>query len=212
MTQTLRIVILAALACGAGGCEQGRYLTYLLFGGDTQDVKAEFNGLSEKTVAVIVYADKSVQFEYADVQLSVSAIVTGELAKHVKKVKVVDPRRIIKYQDENVYWDEKDKTELGKLFGADYVLFITLVEYSTREPGSVNLYRGRITAQAGLYKVGLPERTARVWQDKDIRVLYPEHDPTGQPQENDREMRVKTEATFAEKLSKKFYDHKAPIK
>jgi hypothetical protein len=212
MTRWLRIGILAALACGAGGCQQGRYLTYLLFGGDTQDVKAEFNGLSDKTVAVIVFAEKSVQFEYSDVQLSVSARVTGELVKNVKKIKAVDPRRILKYQDENVYWDEKDKTELGKLFGADYVLFIALVEYSTREPGSVNLYRGRITAQVSLYKVGMPERTARVWQDKDVRVVYPEHDVTGQPQENDRVIREKTEADFAEKLGKKFYDHKAPIK
>lgn len=212
MTRLLRIGILAVLACTAGGCQQSRYLTYLLFGGDTEDVKAEFNGLSDKTVAVIVYAEKSVQFEYSDVQLSVSAIVSGELAKNVKKIKIVDPRRIIKYQDENVYWDEKDKSELAKVFGADYVLFITLVEYSTREPGSVNLYRGRIVAQASLYKAGTPERTARVWQNKDVRVIYPEHDPTGQPQENDRVIRLKTEAEFAEKLGKKFYDHKAPIK
>jgi hypothetical protein len=212
MTRTLRIVILAALAAGACGCDQGRYLVYLLFGGKDQDVKAEFVGLADKNVAVVVYCEKSVLFEYPDVQLSISARVTGDLKKNVEKVKVVDPRRIIKYQDENIYWDEKDKTELGKALGADYVLFVTLVEYGTREPGSVNLYRGRITAQASLYKVGLPERASRVWQDRDIRVLYPEHDPTGQPRENDREIRAETERLVAEKLSQKFYDHKVPIK
>lgn len=212
MTRALRIVILAALACGACGCMQGRYLIYLLTGNKEEDVKAEFVGLADKTVAVVVYCEKSVLFEYPDVQLSVSARVAGDMKKNVEKVKVVDPRRILKYQDENIYWDEKDKTELGKALGADFVLYITLVEFSTREPGSVNLYRGRIVSQASLYKMGVPERSSRVWQDRDIRVIYPENDPTGQPRENDRAIRAETERLLAEKISQKFYDHKVPIK
>jgi hypothetical protein len=85
------------------------------------------------------------------------------------------------------------------------------VEYGTREPGSLNLYRGRINAQASLYKTSLDERKARLWRGKAIRVVYPEHDPTGLLRENDRSVRDKTEAIFADKLAKRFYDHKVPI-
>lgn len=210
---TWKLLIPLALAAGVlGGCEQTAYVLYVLWpGAHERKVPAEFSGLRDKNVAVIVYCDKPVDYEYPHVRLSISSAVAGQLGKNVKKIKVVDPRRVVKYQDENIYWDEMDKTALGKAFGADCVLFISLVEYNTREPGSLNLYRGRITAQVGVYDVSLPERKARAWRGRDIRVVHPKHDPTGSLGESDRAIRDKTERIFADLLAKKFYDHKVPI-
>jgi len=211
MTKKLLIPLLLASAL-SGGCKPAAYLLYTLWPGlHEKDVKAEYAELSGKTVAVVVYVDKRTEFEYPEVRQTVSGAVMGRLAEHVKDVNVVEPYRVVKYQDENIYWDEMDKTELGKAFGADCVLFISLLEFTTREPGSQNLYRGRITAQASLYKVALPERKARVWKGQDIKVRYPETDPTGEPRESDRVIREMTERLFAEDLVKKFYDHKVPI-
>ena len=70
---------------------------------------------------------------------------------------------------------------------------------------------GTITAEPSVYKVSLPERKARVLRAREVRVRYPEHDPTGQPSEGDRDIRERTERLFAEKLVKKFYEHKVPI-
>lgn len=193
------------------GCRGMRHLAYVIFGGQEEQVKAEFRGLSGKSVAVVIYCDRRVQFDYQDLPLTLSATVAEELRKNVKPSGIVDPRRVVKYQDDNIHWDEMDRTELGKAFGADYVLFICLVEFSTREPGSMNLYRGRITAECSVYRVSLPEREARVWGGQTVRVVHPEHDPTGLLRENDRAIRDVTEHLFAERLVKRFYDHKVAI-
>ena len=206
----LWIGLLTALPL-VSGCPMSRWLAYVALGGKDKKVQAEFAELSGKSVVVVVYVDKGVQYEYPNVCLTVSATVAEELRKNVEPSEVIDPRRVVKYQDANIYWDEMDKTALGKHFGADYVLLLALVEFNTREPGSMNLYRGRITAEPSVYKVSLPERQARVWRGETIRVVYPEHDPAGQLRENDRAIRVKTEHLFADRLVKKFYDHKVPI-
>jgi len=211
MTKRLLVLLLLAGLPLLAGCPASRYFAYLLFGGQEKPVKAEFTGLKGKSVAVVVFCDKRTQYDYPDISLTLASAIAGELEKHVEKVRVIDPRQVVKYQDSNIYWDEMGKTELGKALGADFLLFVPLEEFSTRETGSQNLYRGRITSQCGLWQVSLPERKARVWQSETIRVVHPEHDPSGLLQENDRVVREKTERLFADRLAKKFYDHKVPL-
>ena len=211
MTRKLLIPLLLA-AVTLTGCQPMAYFLYLVWPGSrTRKVKAEFAGLPGKSVVIVIYCDKRVQYEHPNVRLSVSSAVAGELEKNVDDITVIDSRRVVKYQDGNIYWDEMEKTQLGKSFGADFLLFVSLVEYSTREPGSLNLYRGRINAQAGLHQASMPEREARLWRNKAIRVIHPKDDPTGLLRDDDRAVREKTEAIFADKLAKKFYDHEVPI-
>jgi len=195
-----------------GGCKPTAHFLWVIWpGARERKVKAEFADLPGKTVAVVVYCDKAVRYEYPQVQLTVSSRVAAELGEHVKKVQVIDPRRVVRYQDEKLYWDEMDKTELGKVFGADYVLYVALVRFSTRERGALHLYHGHLEAQAGLYQTSLPERRARVWSAARIRVKYPKEGSIGLPGESDRKVRDEIERAFADRLAKRFYDHKVPI-
>ena len=84
------------------------------------------------------------------------------------------------------------------------------MEYTTREAGSLQLFRGRIYAEAGLYDVSLDESAARIWDCPEIRVAYPEQTPVGLPGEDDRGIRAETERRFAEALVRKFREHEAP--
>ena len=212
MKMTRKVLIpLALIALSLGGCDMFRGMAYM-FSPRNREVPAECGLLAGSTVAVVVYCDRRVQYEYPTVTLSISSLVAQQLNVNVDEITLINPRRVVEYQDSNIYWDELDKTELGKKFGAEHVLFITLSEYATREPGSLNLYRGRITAQVSVYDASMPERTARVWRaPSDIRVVYPEHDPTGLLKESDRAVRERTEQIFADQLAKKFYDHEVPI-
>ncbi|MDY6913305.1 MAG: hypothetical protein SVT52_02450 [Planctomycetota bacterium] len=200
-----------ALLASAGGCRQLGYLLYLVVpGSQTKTVEAAFDGLAGKTVVVIVFTDQEVQYEYPMARWELSSVIASELDKHVKGVKVVNPRRITRYQDEDIFWDTLSKKDLGRAFGADFVLYIAMLEFSTRELGSVNLYRGRITAECSVYDCSLPERQARVWSDEQIRVVYPENVPTGQLDRDDRKVRYQSQCLFADRLVKNFYKHKVP--
>jgi hypothetical protein len=204
----LMCVLLAATAASGGCSSEGmKYMTYIFFGGRDQKVKAEFNDLAGKTVAVVVYTDLRTQYEYPDLSLTLSSSITGLLEKNVKKIKLIPATRVVRYQDQNIYWPEMDKTELGKALGADYVVYVPLEEFATRVPDSSYLYRGRATCEPSVYDMSKPPREARVYKSEKVRVQYPEHEPTTTLSENDRKVRTETEKLFAERVAWKFYDH-----
>ncbi len=210
ITRRLTIVLLACLPL-LGGCPAGRGLAYVLFGGETRKVPAEFEGLADQRVAVVVWCDRRVLYDYPDAPLTLSLAIADEIGRKVDGVRVVEPRRVVRYQDDNIYWEEMGKAELGKALGADYLLFVPVEEFATREPGSMNLFRGRISAVPSLYDVAQPERSCRAWKGGRIRTVYPEHAPTGVLRETAREVRLQAEQLFAEELAKKFYDHEEPL-
>jgi len=209
-TRSLVVGSLAVVVCLAG-CSGLGYLGYLIAPPDRKvKVPAEFDGLAGQTVAIVVYADIGVQYEYPYARLGVSLALRAELTEHIKDINVVDPRRVITYQDENIHWENYSRTKIGRDLGADYVLYVALAEYTMREPGTVSLYRGRISGQGSLYDVTKPDRQARVWHGDDFRVIYPKHAPTGQPGHDDSRIRYETEKQFARMLARKFYEHEVP--
>lgn len=206
MSRKLAIWMLALLAAGAG-CKG---LAFILPEPPRQTVRAEFDGLADQNIAVVIYADESVEFEYPGTKLQLTSLIASQLRTNVEGATVVDARRVLRYQLENSRWDEMDRAELGARFGADYVLFISLVNYSMREPGTVGIYRGRIDAEAIVYDCSRDERRGRVWDCTDLSVVYPSGGPTGQIARDDRRIRQETASLFADRLVKKFYKHKVP--
>lgn len=205
MPRLLQIAMLT-LACSLPGCRQLGYILHLFLPVPKKTVKAECDALANHNVAIVIFADQKVLYEHGDAPLTLSAVIGAELRKRVEKVTLIDPRRIVKYQRENIYWDSLDRTKLGKVFDADHVLYVTLVEYATRERGALNLFRGRITAEAAIYQTSLPERQACLWRAKDLHAVYPEKEP-GKVGDSDTRIRLETERRFAELLVKRFYKH-----
>ena len=210
MIKKLAILLLFVPALAAGGCNYLGYLLYLIApAGPSETVPAAFDRLAGKKVAVLVFTDEAVQIDYPYARWTISRMVEAELQKHVKGVRVVEPSRVIKYQDQNVHWESMEKAKIGKDLGADFVLHLAIVEFSTLEPGSMTLYRGRITAEPSIYDVAHPKR--RPWRGVEVRVVHPAKSP-GQYGQNDQLIRYKTERIFAEQLVKYFYKHKVPKK
>lgn len=205
------LLLLLPLAALAGGCNS-HMLEFFLYATQpaSKEIKAETNCLAGKSVAVIVYTDKRVDYEYPETRLALSLAVSELLSRNGEVKSVVDCRRIVRYQDDNLEWDLKGKTDLGKSFGAERVVFISMVDYTTREPGSQNLYNGNALGEVSVYDTSLPEREARLWRSKDVKVTYPEKSVVGTYAESDRTVRIKLLQLFSEAVAKKFYDHKVP--
>lgn len=203
----LKCLMLASLSL-AGGCRGLGYLGYL-FAPAMPDKyeEAEFGGLAKHSVAIVIYADPDAQYEYPHARLDLAGRLGAELQQNVKDIRVTDPRKVVRYQDENLDWDAADRTKLGKDFGVDYVLYISLAKYTMREPGSEYLYRGEIIADVAVHQVSLPERQSRVFVLNGFRVSHP---PEAVPADNDILVRTFADAEFATRLAKKFYRHKLP--
>ncbi|MFW6132330.1 MAG: hypothetical protein ACOC8F_00425 [Planctomycetota bacterium] len=212
----LRRLALALLLAGTtllGGCGGIRYLAYLFAPtGRSRTVPAAFKDLQDSRVAVVVFTDMDTEFEYPYARPRLTERVTAELSEHIKGIETVEPRQILNYQRDHVYWDAEDRTTLGKRFGADYVVFIAVREYSLREPGSTTLYRGRITGEVSVHKTSLPAGAARVWPaergPQTVTVSYPKDAAMGTPDAQLPRIRNETESLFVDKLAKHFYKHK----
>lgn len=211
MTNKPWVLIPAVLALSLlGGCNILGYFGYLIAPeGPTKKVEAEFDGLEGHSVAVVIYSDQKVQFEHPWAASELSHTITEELREQVKHITVLDPKRVLKYQAEHVRWDTIEKTSLGKDLDVDFVLYVTLIEFATRQPGAMHLYQGHIVAEASIWDVSQPERQGRVWYAGDLAATHPDT-PVGQLSQDDREIRYNVERLFAEKLAKKFYKHKVP--
>jgi hypothetical protein len=208
MRNALLVLCLAA-APWLPGCQCLNWMAYVLAPSSSlQTVEPEFTALSNKTVAVVVFARPDILVEFDTAPVEISSIVSSELAARINGVSAIPPERILRYQDENPRWDSMPPGRLCRTFNSDYVLLISLIEFSTRERGSMHLARGRISAEAAVYSEDSPD--VPLWRTDMIRVVYPETAPVGVPARDDYATRVNAERIFADKLVRKFYKHKIP--
>jgi hypothetical protein len=197
----LPVCLLAPLTVGCGN------IMYFIWPFDrTVTVPAEFDGLEDHTVAIVVFAQETTLFEHPRVPLHLSTIASAMLRKEIESVTTVDPMKVTAYQSKNINWAEMDRTALGKALKADFVLFVSLVEFSTVEEGYVDLLRGHINGEAKLFDCSKPEIDSLVWTCPNIRLEFPKT-PTVRNARNEEAIRMTILKMFSDKLTKKFYSH-----
>lgn len=174
----------------------------------TKEVPAEFPYLQGKKVCLAVWADSETLFEYPWVQLEVSEHVAKAIKPNVERVSFTPNRNVVELQQREVDWERTDPAVLGKRFGAERVLMIELTQYTTREPESPHLYRGRIAANVKVYDTGYP-RSAPVFKTS-VETVYPP-ESVGQWGTDDRAIRKATMEAFAAELAGKFYDRRVKV-
>lgn len=201
------LILAAGVLCG--GCSAARYTAYLFAPRGSDMVKAEYDGLADSTVAVVVHVGRRVEYEYPTVRHDLAYAISAELERKVKGVRLVPAEKVIDFQDAHLNWNAMNRTEIARRLGADKLVLVSLMDFSTREPGSVSLYRGRIAGDAMVYQADRPERSACMWRtESPIRAEYPEGTPIGRTAESDYDIRLVTQALFTDRLAKKFYKHR----
>ncbi len=205
------LLFLLTSALAVGGCKQLGVLLYMGMPAQTKDIKAEFSGLKNHSIAIVIYCDEETQYENHEVRMTLGTAIAHQLRRNVKKIKVIKPGVVARFQDENLHWGSMHKWQMAANLDADYVLFISLIQYSMRVPGQVSGFQGRITAEPKLYS-----RTDKddepVWEAGDImEVVFPKVHASYDAR-NEPKIRYQTEVLFADQLAKCFYDYTIEIK
>jgi hypothetical protein len=145
--QALRTSVLALLLpLVAGGCSMITTVAYLVR--PENDAPAEFKGLRGKHVAVVCKPIVELEFSDASSARELATLIGTQLARNVRKARVIDQREVARWIDENAW---VDYPTLGKSLDADIVVGIDLEQFRMHE-GST-LYRGRATANVRVYDV-----------------------------------------------------------
>jgi hypothetical protein len=197
------------LLAAAGGCKWLAAPWLMWAPEPTKRVPAEFPYLQGKKVCVAVWADSETLFEYPWVQLEVSEHVVETMKPNVRGVSFIPCRSVVELQRRDVDWDRKDPALLGARFGADRVLMIELTQYTTREPESPHLYRGRVAANLKVYNTQY--RDSEPIFKSPVEVAYPPAS-VGQWGTNDQAIRLATMQAFAAEVAGKFYDRQVKVK
>ncbi|MGA1400617.1 MAG: hypothetical protein ACO38P_09530, partial [Phycisphaerales bacterium] len=96
-----------AFAVGLGGCQ-----VFGLAGAISSqferskqiEVLAEYDGLRNRSVAVVVQSDPSMLYEYPTVGANVTANLSSRIATSVEGSQVLDPRIVLQWQYQTPHW------------------------------------------------------------------------------------------------------------
>lgn len=170
-------------------------------------VKAEYTGLDNQIVAVLVDADLATLYAHPAAQLEVCTAVTNRIAANVPGVSVIDPRQIISFQQRNIYWSTATYSDLADKLDATRLVFVDLTEFRMHEPGNVHITRGLITASVGVAETDGPDPDDLAYANV-VSATYPPGSSVGVPEGDLATIRKATLDLFSLAVAGKFYDHK----
>ncbi len=141
-------------------------------------VHAEYHGLENQTVAVLVDADQALLFQNPLAQYEVSAAISLRLAAGVPGIKVIDAKQVADFQNANIYWNTTKYSELAKKLGATRLMIVDLIDYRLHDAGDVNIWKGVASA-----KIDVAETDGAKPNDlaytTNVSVAYPPDKPQG---------------------------------
>ncbi len=192
------------------GCNWFEFPAFVLFGKTHEKVKAEYTGLKGKRVAIIIAGLPAIDFEDPYARMDLALASAALIRQEVDEVQFVDQEKIERYQQENLDWISLPMRELGKHFGVDRILYIELMQFTTVEPESINLVRGRVWSQVSIYEIDSAQPNTPVYETE-IQAVYPERGPLPMSDTARMGVRQKIIVLYAQELSRKFYNHKRKL-
>jgi hypothetical protein len=190
----------------ATGCQALGYALYSVMPEPTEKIPAEFNRLDAKKAVVVVWAPSETMLQFPHMRLELASQTAYQMKQRLNTTEIVPPDEVSAYQDRNLNWDAVPPGEIGKRFGADYVIFIELLDYSTRDPKMPGLFRGRSRASIVVHDSADP--TAR-WSLTPAVAEY----PTGHtrlPNADDMTIHRQMLEILGSQITSKFYEHEVP--
>jgi len=175
------------------------------------DVAAQYTGLADKRVAVMVSADDYTLFRFPRSTARVCEVVSIGIANNVPGVAVSLPREISKYQHRNPYWITSQPSRLIDALGVDRLVVIDLNEYRTHDQGNRSVFRGSISATVSVYEADEEDPDNSTFQQQ-VQAQFPEGSAFGVISDNTEEAQVETAVLklFTLRAAGLFYDHQEP--
>ena len=173
---------LLLLMCGAlAGCNVLGALAYKM---PQPEIDAAYKGLPNKSVGIMVWADKSLLLDWPNMQLDVGNSVINKMlvaqktdVKDLKGTKFpYPPASYIKYQKEHPETEIQPVTQFAGKLGVDRVIYLEVKDLSTRADGGAALFLGNITVSMKVIEID-SKGVSTVAYPETIKVQFPEKAP-----------------------------------
>jgi len=197
--------LLVSLGLGLSGCS---WLTPFIFLGQHKErIPAEYDKLAGRTVAVAVWTDQEILFDYPYVRMELGLHIGDRIAANVEKVKVADGRKIEDYMQRSLA-NTVDPVEIGRRFECEMVVYVELLDFQIRNPESPDFLSPLINASISVYDLSVDPDEPKHTELSAVKV-----EQRGQLF-NETSAQVARKALyeeFAETIGRKFYEHKVEM-
>ncbi len=147
------------------GCDAGS-LAYFLMPETREPAKmkglAAEKGKKPTRVVIFTWAGLEMRSEFVNADRQLSDMLADRLVKMAQANKeglyVTPSRKVTEFKNSHPRWREMDLADVGKQFGADYLIYLEFNRLSMYEPGMANqLLRGRAQMTISLVDVHRPD-------------------------------------------------------
>jgi hypothetical protein len=169
----LLILSLLLLPLFCGGCIGGARDD-----GTSRATSPRYRDLQNQTVAVMVWAERGIQFDFPPVQLDVTSAVQRKLSEsRAREVNgttfPINPRSIVRRQQDQPDLQRRPIGEVAHTFGVSRLIYIEIDRFDTRAETAAELYRGSAAATVRVVEVD-PDGSSRIaYEERDIHAVFP---------------------------------------
>ncbi len=204
-------VALLVVSLALAGCQAIGWAAHGMSGGVTkQQVKAQYLGLQNKTIAVVVAADDFTLFRYPEAPFKTCRAISARISDEIPGARVVDPRQIVRFQKDNPYWNTLLLSDLLKRLGVERLVYVDLVEYETHEAGNQHVGQGKIVANVNVLESDAASRGLDPDQfafSAAVQSLYPEEHGFGVIEADMQSLELAIVSVFSRDTVRLFRDH-----
>jgi len=174
--------------------------------GKKLEVPAAYDGLQNRTCAVIVNADYATLVEHPSVVKNITANVAVRIAKHVKGATVLPPATVLTWQYKTPQWRAMPYGEVAKELGVDRLVYIDLYEYRLNPTGNSYLWDGVAGANIGIIETDGLAPDEFVYSTN-IVSKFPDKEGVGKESARAEDIERGLLTLFTSRTSWLFYDH-----
>lgn len=178
----------------------------------THAVDAEYDGLRDKSVAVIVTGDRVLQGSFPTLYAKMSSRITERLIENRAIIGItgfVPPLALAEFQITNPQWGAWGYDRLAEELGVDRIIIVEMYEYRLTEAGNQYLWDAMAAA-----RVGVIERDGLTPSEfafrKEIQVRFPDDKGMGPDDLAMDQVQGNIDLRFVDRVSWLFYEHQEP--
>ncbi len=170
------------------------------------EVLAEYDGLENRTVAVVVQCEPSILYEHPSVSGTVAMNVSRRISQNVTGAKVLDYRHVMQWQYQTPSWSMLPYGEIASELGVERVVFIEIYEFRLNPPGNRYLWDGACSATIGIIESDGWDNDAFA-KNWDISAKFPDIQGVGRESASESSVQMGVLAKFVDETAWLFYRH-----
>lgn len=199
--------LLTSVVVVCQGCTFAGYVATTLERTGSHEVNAEYEGLANKRVAVVMDADKIIQANYPRLISELTSSISIRLASESQIPMQMTPApKVLKHQLDYPRWAAKAYDELGAALASDRLIIIDLYEFRLNEPGNQWVWSGLAAARIGVVEVDGPVPEEFVYT-QEVSVKFPDHDGAGPEQYTAQQISAVLRKRLVDRVIWLFFKH-----